>query len=103
MKIRYYGKVMVRMVEQVHLLISGEVQGVSYRWYAARKARELGLKGYVHNLPDGRVEIVAEGESELLKELACWAWEGSPSSAVSDVSESWSVATNRWQSFHIAP
>lgn len=90
------------MVEQVQLIISGEVQGVSYRWYAARKARELGLKGYVRNLSSGDVEIVAEGERSLLMELAYWAWEGSPAAVVTDVKEIWSEATNRWQSFHIA-
>ncbi len=91
------------MVEQVQLIISGEVQGVSYRWCAVRKAKELGLKGYVRNISSGEVEIVAEGERSLLMELAYWAWEGSPAAEVRDVKERWSEATHRWQSFHIAP
>ena len=57
----------------VHGFVSGIVQGVGYRAFTKRKAKELGLKGYVRNLPDGRVEFYAEGEEEkllsLLKEL----------------------------------
>jgi acylphosphatase len=41
--------------------VSGEVQGVGFRWFVARHARGLGLGGYARNLPDGRVEVVAAG------------------------------------------
>jgi acylphosphatase len=40
------------------------VQGVGFRWYVARHARALGLRGYARNLPDGRVEVVANGADE---------------------------------------
>ena len=43
-------------------LVSGVVQGVGFRWFVARHARSLGLRGYARNLPDGRVEVVADGE-----------------------------------------
>jgi len=49
--------------------ISGIVQGVGYRFFVERIARNLGLKGYVRNLPDGRVEVFAEGEDSLLEML----------------------------------
>ncbi len=49
--------------------ISGIVQGVGYRFFVERIARTLGLKGYVRNLPDGRVEVFAEGEDSILETL----------------------------------
>jgi acylphosphatase len=45
-------------------LVSGHVQGVGFRWFVARHARALGLSGYARNLPDGRVEVVAEGADQ---------------------------------------
>lgn len=48
-------------------LVRGRVQGVGYRAFAQQKALELGLSGYAENLPDGRVEVVAEGPKEALE------------------------------------
>jgi len=45
-------------------LVAGDVQGVGFRWYAARHARALGLAGFTRNLADGRVEVVATGGDE---------------------------------------
>jgi acylphosphatase len=50
-------------------LVSGEVQGVGYRWFVARHSRRLGLHGHARNLNDGRVEVVVCGEQEGLDEL----------------------------------
>ncbi len=55
------------MKRRIVALVSGRVQGVGYRAFARRKAQELGLSGYAENLPDGRVEVVAEGDEEDLK------------------------------------
>ena len=49
--------------------VRGMVQGVGFRWFAARHARALGLRGYARNLPDGRVEVVAAGDDEPLTRL----------------------------------
>ncbi len=66
---------------RIHLHISGRVQGVSYRSFAVREARSLGLTGWVRNLPDRRVELVAEGEEARLDELVSRCWKG-PSLAI---------------------
>jgi acylphosphatase len=51
-------------------LVSGSVQGVGFRWFVARHARELGLSGYARNLEDGRVEVVvADAHAEALDRL----------------------------------
>jgi len=50
-------------------LVSGRVQGVGFRWWVRSKAMELGLGGWVRNLPDGRVEVVAGGEAGALTVL----------------------------------
>jgi acylphosphatase len=51
-------------------LIAGEVQGVGFRWFAARHGERLGLRGWVRNLPDGRVEVIAAGDVERLLQFA---------------------------------
>ena len=50
----------------LQILLSGRVQGVGFRYYARQYAGALGINGYVKNLYDGRVEVVAEGEKELV-------------------------------------
>lgn len=64
------------MQESLRIFVSGKVQGVYYRASTAKKAKELGLKGWVKNMPDGRVELVAEGSAEALAELQRWCWQG---------------------------
>jgi acylphosphatase len=61
---------------RVRLLVEGRVQGVGYRFFAARAARELGLRGWVRNLPDGRVEAEATGEPPALEAFAARLREG---------------------------
>ena len=57
---------------QLHAYLEGMVQGVGMRDYVRRQARRLGLVGFVRNLPDGRVEVVAEGPRERLEELLAY-------------------------------
>ena len=52
------------MVFRAHLLVTGSVQGVNFRWFAQEKAKECGIKGWVKNMPDGTVEIMCESETE---------------------------------------
>jgi len=65
--------------------VSGRVQGVAYRAYTLERALALGLRGYVRNLADGRVEVLARGDAESVNELGEWLYEGSPSSRVERV------------------
>jgi acylphosphatase len=69
----------------VILLITGKVQGVSFRDYAKKKARELGLAGFVRNEPDGSVRVEAEGEEKDVEEFIRWCREGSPEAEAADV------------------
>jgi acylphosphatase len=66
------------------------VQGVFFRQAAAEEARSLGLRGWVRNLPNGDVEIVAEGPRRELKILAAWANQGPRLARVIGVEEEWS-------------
>lgn len=70
-------------MRRVRLLVSGRVQGVCFRAYTRNKAEELGVSGHVRNLPDGRVEIVAQGEDADVEELVRWAEHGPPYARVS--------------------
>lgn len=56
-------------MKQLHIYISGFVQGVGFRAFTVKKARKMGIKGWVRNLKDGRVEAVLQGEEEKLNEL----------------------------------
>ncbi len=73
------------MNKRWHILVSGIVQGVFYRATAVEVARSLGLKGWVRNLPDGRVEIVAEGDSDALNQLLAWCRRGPKMARVDEV------------------
>lgn len=76
-----------------HYLISGRVQGVGYRRFAAHLAYELDLKGWVRNLHDGRVEAVARGPEAFLKDFEQRLRKGPPHGRVDSLSvEDWAHA-----------
>ena len=60
----------------MRVVASGRVQGVFYRASCARRARGLGLTGYVRNLPDGRVEAAFEGPDAAVDEMVAWSGVG---------------------------
>ncbi|MEN9767585.1 MAG: hypothetical protein RLZZ32_1545 [Cyanobacteriota bacterium] len=72
--------------ERWQLLIRGQVQGVGYRASCCRKAKELGLSGWVRNLSDGSVEVQAEGPAYLLTEMRLWCERGPRGAEVLGVS-----------------
>jgi acylphosphatase len=86
---------------RLHLIISGRVQGVGFRFSAYDEAKELALAGWVRNLGGGEVEIVAEGKRENLQMLAAWAHLGPPSAHVTAVREDWLDFTGEFTDFQI--
>jgi len=74
---------------RVRLRVSGRVQGVFYRQSTAGEAARLGLAGTVRNLPDGLVEVVAEGQRAAVESLVAWCRRGPPSARVDHVEASW--------------
>ena len=56
-------------MKRIHVWVSGVVQGVGFRYFTVRQARELEVSGWVRNTHDGKVEIVAEGEEWQLKDF----------------------------------
>lgn len=90
------------MNARLHVFISGKVQGVSYRGFARRAALELGLKGWVRNLYDGRVEAVAEGKRADL-EIYLTKIEAGPAVArIEDLDVRWEPFTGEFPDFRIA-
>ena len=73
------------MSSAIRFLVSGRVQGVCFRASTQEQARHLGLRGYVRNLTDGRVEVLATGSDEALEALATWLRQGPPLSRVDAV------------------
>jgi len=70
------------MTRRVHVFVSGLVQGVFFRAATCERAAALGVKGWVRNLPDGRVEILAEGAPERIAEFLDWCASGPPHAKV---------------------
>lgn len=86
---------------RVHVFVSGLVQGVGFRYFAAREARRLGLTGFVRNLPDRRVEIVAEGDQGPLETLVEVIRKGPQGSIIRDVGVEWTDEPAREREFFI--
>ncbi len=86
---------------RVRSLVSGRVQGVGYRAAARAEAQRLGLAGWVRNLPDGRVELWAEGEAVQLERLLGWARRGPPGARVTEATAEWAEASGLGGDFQI--
>ncbi len=85
----------------VRITVSGFVQGVGYRYFIARAASALEIKGYAKNLWNGGVEIYAEGRKEFLADLAKNAKEGPPHATVTDCKVEWLEFKNKYDNFEI--
>ncbi|AEY01706.1 hypothetical protein GU3_09750 [Oceanimonas sp. GK1] len=67
--------------------VSGRVQGVSFRYYTQCEAERLGVHGYARNLPDGRVEVLVEGEAAKVRQLLAWLRSGPDTAHVTGLQE----------------
>ncbi len=86
---------------RVHLYVEGFVQGVFFRSDTRDEARRLGVNGWVRNLPNGRVEVVGEGEENAVKELVNWCHKGPPGAKVSQVKVEHEQYQGEFSSFSI--
>ena len=85
----------------LHAVVYGRVQGVFFRAFAARRATELGLAGYVRNLPERAVEVEAERERKQLEKLIGYLKVGPPGARVEKVAVNWSEYTGEYSGFNI--
>jgi acylphosphatase len=72
-------------MDSIHLEVTGRVQGVGFRWFVVRKARELKLSGWVKNRADGSVEVAASGDALSLEMLEAAVVAGPPGAEVEQV------------------
>ena len=86
---------------RIQLRISGKVQGVYYRSSASEKARVLGLRGTVRNLPTGDIELIAEGSQRDLDSLIAWCKLGPPAAQVAAVDVRYEDATGEYRDFRV--
>jgi acylphosphatase len=87
--------------ERAHIRVSGQVQGVFFRDSTRQKAEELGLSGWVKNLPDGRVEAVFEGPSERVREMVRWCEVGPQHASVENVDSDFEDPGEDLQGFEV--
>ncbi len=86
---------------RAHVFISGKVQGVFFRATTRDKANELGVKGWVRNLRDGRVEAVFEGDEDAVKKLIEWCHVGPPAARVEKVEVKYEDYRGEFDTFSI--
>lgn len=88
-------------MRQVHLFISGFVQGVGFRRFIRHHARKIGVVGWVTNLQDGRVEAVIQGEEKVLHKMIKRASSGPFFSRVENVGVEWEDVEEKFEEFVI--
>jgi acylphosphatase len=87
--------------ERAHVHVSGQVQGVFFRDSTREKAEQLGLTGWVRNLPDGRVEALFEGPSEKVREMVRWCKEGPSHAGVENVNSEFEASQGDLRGFEV--
>ncbi len=86
---------------RAHVLISGRVQGVSFRYATAQMAQRRQVAGWVRNLADGKVEAVFEGGKHDVESMVDWCRVGPPGAGVEHVDFAWEAPTGEFSSFNV--
>lgn len=89
------------MKAAAEITVEGLVQGVGYRWFAERRARELNISGTAENLDNGHVFILAEGKKTDIEELILSLWAGPSFAKVTNVRTIWNPYSGRFAGFQI--
>lgn len=88
-------------LQRARVRVSGQVQGVFFRDSTRQKAEELGLAGWVRNMPDGQVEALFEGPSEKVQEIVRWCKEGPQRASVENVDTDFESAGGDLEGFEV--
>tara|TARA_B100001971_G_C18266628_1_gene593511 strand:+ start:6530 stop:6802 length:273 start_codon:yes stop_codon:yes gene_type:complete len=88
-------------MQRVRIRVYGMVQGVFFRANAKRMAESLGLRGYAKNMPDGSVEVVAEGLEEKIKKLIEFCKKGPEAAVVKRIDVKFEEASNEFEGFEV--
>jgi acylphosphatase len=89
------------MNSRAHVFVSGRVQGVFFRQYTRRQAQRQGVKGWVRNLDDGRVEVVFEGEEAAVKALVDFCSKGPRGASVTNITVNWEPFQDEFKTFSV--
>jgi len=86
---------------RLQAIVHGRVQGVNFRYYTQQQAQKLGVAGYVRNLWDGTVEVVAEGRRQNVEQLLAWLRQGPRMAFVERVEMQWHPFVDEFQGFEV--
>ena len=89
-------------VTAVHVIVYGSVQGVGFRFFVREIAFSCGVMGWVKNLPDGTVEIHAEGDNEILDDFINKVEKGPTFGYVTELKIDWIIPENKYSGFNIS-
>jgi acylphosphatase len=81
-------------VKRIHLTITGHVQGVGFRYFCQQQAGQLGITGYARNLPDGTVEVEAQGDADAIEQFLQAVSHGPRQAEVTNVERKWQNVLN---------
>ena len=88
-------------LSRIHVFLSGRVQGVAFRYFAQRQAVQMNITGWVKNLYDGRVEVLAEGRKDDLERFLDELGRGPRLSKVDNVNAQWEDPTGEFDDFRV--